>query len=285
MRQKKIYLGANKIKKEFQVKRKIIAAILILIFTTACGNGDKSPVIAKINGKKITENQFNTFAAFKRLSFKTEEKKEAAINHYLDREYLTAAIEDEKYLDKTVLQTELNEFKKEMTISRYFEKYLKEKVSKQAVKNYYNTHASEFENRKANIAHILIRTNNKMSNIEKRVKRSIAEEAYSLLVSGKPFSDVAKDFSGDTVSSKKGGELGWMKEGSISPEFSKTAFDLEPGKISLPFETPFGFHIVKLNGTPKIVKQPFDAVAGNIRYQLRARAKKAEMERLVARIK
>lgn len=265
--------------------KKTIVLIIIMVFITACGNGDKSPVIAKINGKKITQNQFDSFAKFKRLSFKNEEKKEASVNNYLEREYLTAAVQDEKYLDQDMIQTELNEFKKEMVISRYFEKYLKEKVSEQAVKNYYNTHASEFENRKANIAHILIRTNNKMSAIEKRAKMSTAQEAYSKLISGKLFGEVAKDYSEDKVSSKKGGELGWVKEGSINAEFSKTAFNLEPGKISLPFETPFGYHVVKLIEEPKIVKQPFNAVAGNIRYQLRSRTKKAEMERLVAKIK
>ena len=77
-----------------------------------------------------------------------------------------------------------------------------------------------------------------------------------------------------------------MKEGSIDPRFSKTVFEeLEPGGVSEPFETPFGFHVVKVIEGAKVVKWPFAAVAGDIRYQLRNKAKKAEMERLMGVVK
>jgi peptidyl-prolyl cis-trans isomerase C len=83
------------------------------------------------------------------------------------------------------------------------------------------------------------------------------------------------------VSAQKGGDLGWLKEGSIDAKFSKILFGLEPAEISEPFETPFGFHIVKLADGPRIVKKPLEAVAGDIRYQLRNKAKQAELERLM----
>ena len=54
--------------------------------------------------------------------------------------------------------------------------------------------------------------------------------------------------------------------------------------MSEPFETPFGFHVVKLIDGPKVVKRPFDAVAGDIRYQLRNKAKQAEIERLKGKV-
>lgn len=60
--------------------------------------------------------------------------------------------------------------------------------------------------------------------------------------------------------------------------------DLKEGEMSEPFETPFGYHIVKVLEAPQVVKRPFEAVAGNIRFQLRSQAKKAEMERLKDKI-
>ena len=194
-------------------------------------------------------------------------------------------ITGEELLDNELVQAELNEFRKEMLISRYFEKFLKEKVTDQAVRNYYNTHAGDYEERKAHTAHILIRTNRKMKEPERKAKLTTAQEAYSQIRSGKDFGEIAKEYSEDKVSAKKGGDLGWLKEGSIDPRFSKTVFELEPGAVSKPFETPFGFHIVRLIEGPKVVKRPFDAVAGDIRYQLRNKAKKAELERLMAKAK
>ena len=55
---------------------------------------------------------------------------------------------------------------------------------------------------------------------------------------------------------------------------------MKPGDVSQPFETVFGFHIVKLIKGPKSIKRPFSAVEGDIRYQLRNKAKQAELKRL-----
>ena len=57
------------------------------------------------------------------------------------------------------------------------------------------------------------------------------------------------------------------------------------GEISEPIETPFGFHILKVLEGPLVVTQPLDAVKGDIRYQLRNKAKDAELKRLVAQVK
>ena len=124
-----------------------------------------------------------------------------------------------------------------------------------------------------------------MSEPERKAKLTTAQEAYSKIRAGKDFAQIAKDYSEDKVSAKKGGDLGWLKEGSIDPRFSKTLFELEPGSVSEPFETPFGFHIVKLIEGPKVVKRSFETVAGDIRYQLRAKAKNAEIERLMGKVK
>ncbi len=257
--------------------------VLTVFLLSSCG-GD-SQDIAVVNGKKITKNDFSYFLKFKRINESDEKKTERVLEQYLEREGLASVIEKEDFLDNGLMKTEFNEFKKEMLISRYFEKYLKEVVNDQAVKNYYSTHAGEFEQKKVHVAHILIRTNKKMGETERKAKLTTAQEAYSKLRTGKDFGEIAKDYSEDKISAKKGGDLGWLKEGSISPVFSKTVFNLEKDKYSEPFETSFGFHIVKVVDAPKTIKQPFKKVEGNIRYRLRNKAKKAENERLMAKAK
>ena len=73
--------------------------------------------------------------------------------------------------------------------------------------------------------------------------------AESLLVElrhGADFAAVAKRFSGDSASREQGGELGWFRRGVMFKQFEDAAFRLRPGEISAVVETPFGFHIIKL---------------------------------------
>ena len=62
---------------------------------------------------------------------------------------------------------------------------------------------------------------------------------------GKDFGDVAKAKS-LCPSGKKGGDLGWFGRGQMVKEFETAAFSLEPGKISKPIKTQFGYHIIKV---------------------------------------
>jgi len=265
------------------MRKNVIVCFLIFVFAvTGCGKDDKSKVVAEVNETSITDAEFDAYLKFKRVPAENETRRQKLFDQYLDRVALADAVEKQPLLDKDLINAELREFRKEMLISRYFEKFLKDKVSQEAIKNYYNTHASDYEQRKVHVAHILIRTNKKMSEIERKAKLTTAQEAYSKIRADEDFAVIAEIMSEDRISAKKGGDLGWIKEGSIDPLFSQKVFEMEPGTVSEPFSTQCGFHVVKLIEGPKIVKQPFETVAGDIRYQLRAKAKKAETQRLMS---
>ncbi|MBF0118184.1 MAG: peptidylprolyl isomerase [Desulfobacterales bacterium] len=268
------------------MRRCFLIMLVGCVLFIGCGSDkNKSSDLAIVNNKPITNEEFDAYLKFKRTPAKDEKLYNSILDQYIEREALASVIETEKVLDNLLLQAELNEFRKEMMISRYFEKFLNEKVTEQTIQNYYNTHANDFDERKAHAAHILIRTNPKMTEPERKVKLTTAQEAYSQIKTGKDFASVAKDYSEDKISVKKGGDLGWIKEGTIDAHFSKTVFELKPGSVSEPFETPFGFHIVKLLEGPQIIKKPLKTVAGDIRYQLRNQAKKTEVDRLMAKTK
>ena len=261
------------------------AKILLIATLTffACDNKKgKAPqeYVAKVGDKTITEREFEEFLAFKRIVAKEKEGREKILKEYVEREALAKAIENERLLDKSTIEVELNEFRKEMIISRYFEKFLKEKVTKKNVKNYYNAHSAEYEDEKVKVAHILIRVNDRMDDVEKQARITRINEAYSKLRSGDKFEDIVKEYSEDKVSNKKGGDIGWIKKGAIDDQFSKTAFSIKEGEYSEPFKTKFGYHIALILEGKKKVKRPFRAVEGDIRYQLREQAKKEEMARL-----
>jgi len=272
--------------------KKIYIIIILIIALPGCKEKENylndlnnSKKLATIDKRPISESEFNAFLKFKRIPEKNKIRQKQHFDNYLHREALADAIEKSKMLDHNMIKAELNEFRKEMLISRYFEKYLSNEVSDTDVQKYYQKHVKEFEFKKAHAAHILIRTNKKMSETEKNARLTTTHEVFSKLRAGKDFAEMVRQYSQDQVSSKKEGDLGWIKTGSIDPQFSDTLFSLKPGDISSPIETRFGYHIVKLLDKVQTARQSFDDVSGNIRYQLRAKAKQMEMERLMSTVR
>lgn len=70
------------------------------------------------------------------------------------------------------------------------------------------------------------------------------------LTRGEDFAKLAAQESEDE-SRNKGGDMGWLSEGDLPPQLENTLKGLAPGKISAPFETPYGWHIVQLLETRK----------------------------------
>ncbi|MCJ8272556.1 MAG: peptidylprolyl isomerase, partial [Psychrosphaera sp.] len=69
------------------------------------------------------------------------------------------------------------------------------------------------------------------------------------------------------------------------PVFSAKVFnELKKDQLSEPFQSSFGFHIVKIIEGPMVVKKPLDKVKGDIRHQLRKAAKATELARLTSAI-
>lgn len=260
-----------------------VSMIVAVASLQACGMG--ADELARVNGRAVTRAEFEAFLRFKRLDKVDEKRKATLLDQYLEREVLAAGIEQAKMLDQALVRAELNEFRKEMLISRYFEAYLKDRVSDEAVRNYYAAHAKDYEERKVHVAHLLLRADRNTPETERQAKLTTAQEAYSKLRAGADFAEIATSYSDDAVSAKKGGDLGWLKEGAIDQAFTERVFAMKEGEISEPFETSFGFHVVKLLENPTTVKRPFEAVQGDIRYQLRNQAKEAELERLLSQTK
>lgn len=81
----------------------------------------------------------------------------------------------------------------------------------------------------------------------KKVAKAKADSLLVEIKKGGDFELIAKRESMDPGSKAQGGDLGWNRRGAMVPEFDRVMFALAPGQISPVIETPFGYHIIRVD--------------------------------------
>lgn len=73
-----------------------------------------------------------------------------------------------------------------------------------------------------------------------------ADELEAKIKAGADFATLAKENSADPGSAAKGGDLGWFRHDQMVKVFADAAFALQPGQVSEPVKSDFGYHIIKV---------------------------------------
>jgi hypothetical protein len=76
--------------------------------------------------------------------------------------------------------------------------------------------------------------------------REDAEAARARIIAGEDFAAVAQELSTDDSTGANGGDLGWFTREEMVAPFAEAAFSLEPGELSEPVESEFGWHIIEV---------------------------------------
>ncbi|HET7631859.1 MAG TPA: peptidylprolyl isomerase [Gemmatimonadaceae bacterium] len=83
---------------------------------------------------------------------------------------------------------------------------------------------------------------------EKEAALRHIDSLRTAIVNGADFARIAKRESADSTSRELGGDIGWNRRGGgLTPNFERVLFAMDPGKVSPVFETPFGFHILRVD--------------------------------------
>ncbi|MCU0329700.1 MAG: peptidylprolyl isomerase [Candidatus Kapabacteria bacterium] len=86
----------------------------------------------------------------------------------------------------------------------------------------------------------------KASDTQKKEALDLALRIRDSVVNGGSFADFARRYSADAASAVNGGDLGFAERGKFVPAFESAAFALQPGEVSQPVESPFGYHVIQL---------------------------------------
>ena len=123
------------------------------------------------------------------------------------------------------------------------------------IKRYFEENKAQFGIRPATVTFSQLVLAPKPSDTARAAARAKAEEVLKKIREGGDFETLAKQYSEDPGSKDKGGDLGWFRPGTMVREFENVAFAMRPGDISGIVETPFGFHIIKVEKTKGAERQ------------------------------
>lgn len=214
---------------------------------------------AKKEGIVVTEQEIsNEVKSFMEYISKMPNYLEFLQENNIDDEFLKSHFKQnlifEKYRNKIMSETEIEESK---------------------LKKYYEAHIDEYKKEEIKASHILISTLNAMkeplSEEETAKKESEAKALLKRLKSGENFEKLAKEYSEDEASAVHGGDLGYFAKGVMVPEFEEAAFKLKKGEISDIVKSSFGYHIIKLYDKKEEVssfEEERENILGTMRYEI-----------------
>ena len=139
------------------------------------------------------------------------------------------------------------------------------------IKSYYDDNAAKFTHeRQVRAQHILFSIAPDAPENEVEKVRAQAQKVLDEAKKGKDFGELAKKYSQDEASAKKGGELGFFSSKQMDPAFSSAAFALKPGEISDLVKTSYGFHIIKSEEVTEARTAPLEEVKGEIEKAIKS---------------
>ena len=155
-----------------------------------------------------------------------------------------------------VVELQLENEKRTLLAGTAMKSLIDDQMTDEAIQTAYDEKFADAEPTKEfNASHILVES-------EDEAKALVTE-----LEGGADFAELAKEKS-TGPSGPNGGELGWFGPGMMVKEFEDAVIGMEPGTVSAPIQTQFGWHVIRLNETRMQDAPPLEEVRAEIADEL-----------------
>ena len=195
------------------------------------------PVVAKVNGSEIHESDVTMAEQELGPSLAQMDpatKHENVVSFLIDVKLAAKVAEDQKLQDSDDFKKRFAFAHDRLLMDNLLAKEGKAGATDEAMKKVYDDAAKQISGeQEVRARHILVETEDEAKEVVKELKN------------GADFAELAKKKSKDPGASD-GGDLGFFTKEQMVPEFSTVAFALEPGKISDPVKSQFGWHVIKV---------------------------------------
>jgi peptidyl-prolyl cis-trans isomerase C len=195
-------------------------------------------VVARVDGVAITESDLAIAEADPALSLpgmSDAQKRDLLIGYLVDLKIGARAAEAAKVGEGADFARRLTYFRDKLLLDDYLEAEVKKAVTPEAARKLYDDAVKGMKpETEVRARHILVKTEDE------------AKKALARLRGGEDFVKVATEISQDPGSKTDGGDLGFFTQDRMVAPFAEAAFKLEPGKLSEPVQTQFGWHVIRV---------------------------------------
>ena len=234
---------------------RILAATAAILMLGSVAAGAQETVVAKVNGKTITEADIRLAEAELGSdlgSLPDVTKRRVLVEFLIENQLFADAAEAQKLATGPDYNDRIQYWRRRSLRDLYFDKTVKNSVSDAEAKKFYDDQVGSAKSEEVRARHILVESKEK------------ARELFEKVAYGTDFAELAKQNSKDPGSKDQGGDLGYFSKGQMVPQFEEAAFKLQKGEVSQPFETQFGWHILKVDDKRTGQAVPFDTVKERI---------------------
>ncbi len=234
--------------------RRAGAAIAVTVALALAGSAS-AKVLARVNGAEITDQDVKI--ALDDLGQSLPQQIEGAareayiLDYLIDAKLVAQKAEADKMGEGPEFAKKVAYYRDKVLMEDLLGKVAKDAATDAAIQKTYDDVAKQQKPEdEVRARHILVESEADAQAALKRVK------------GGEDFGKVATEMSKDPGS--KGGELGWFTKERMVPEFAEAAFKMQPGQISDPVKSQFGWHIIQLEERRQKQFPPLDQVRDQV---------------------
>ncbi len=258
------------------MKTRSDAALRILALAAALALVGWSPpasakVLAKVDGMEITDDDVKV--AMEDLGptlpaqLKGPAREAYVLDYLIDVKLASRQADKDKVQDNPEFARRMAYFHDKVLMEGLLGGIAKGAVTEDAEKKVYDAAAkAQKPETEIHARHILVPT-------EEEAKAALAR-----VQKGEDFAKVADELSKDPGS--QGGDLGFFTKDKMVPEFADAAFKLEPGQVSAPVKSEFGWHVIKVEEKRQKQFPPFDQVKDQVARYVVQKAQSDEIMKL-----
>lgn len=218
---------------------------------------DESKVLATINGQPLTEDEFQQYLQLRQsrepIADKEKERK-VVLDEMIDRVLLAQRAEATGIDQDPEVRNLLKRLRENLLVQSMIRKMLKDgPITDDELKTRFQTEVDQTHKTEYLVRQILVKNEDEAKDIIQSLKTNKTN-----------FPALAKQKSIDVQSGKNGGNLGWVNQGTVPPEFFAGVTGLQKGALSAePVKSDFGWHIIKVEDTRPAKIPTFDEFMGD----------------------
>lgn len=251
-------------------------AATAMMFSLPAVSADDS-VVATVNGKSITERDMMLAEAeigSDLGNIPPESRRRVLVEYLIENQLFADAAEAAKLEATPAFDGRMQYMRRRALREEFFESKIKDSISEAAAKTFYDDQIKGMkQEEEVKARHILVETEEEARDIFEKISR------------GEDFAKMAEENSRDPGTKANGGLLGYFSKGQMVPQFEQAAFSLQPGDVSEPVQSRFGWHLIKLEERRNKPLPTFDEVKERILNSMILRKAQSEADAMRAQAK